>query len=350
MLKTSYEPQNILVVMHRALGDSVFGLAALRYLRTVFPKAKVTYALPRWITPLYLELDCDADRVLPMELSSISGVWDFVSEIRREKYDLVFELQQSGRTRKILKAASLALNFRYIFHNHHLKQGQFIFEQGIRKAITQRHLDTIYSYIKSLNSEAAYPNYLEFAPLLKTKNKLEKKKQIVLGLVASKEEKKWPVESFAALAKSLRTTHPDLSFLVPISSSEEDRKLAEKFLLSFNDSCVEVVQLSLSELALKISQASFYLGNDTGLKHIAAAFGLKTITFFGPEEPLEWHPYDLRRHLFFWAHGFDARTKMGLPCLLKQFDNSKKLEEISVEEVSRVLKDADFFSSDAIAP
>lgn len=336
--------------MHRALGDSVFGLAALRYLRTVFPNAKVTYALPRWITPLYLELDYDADRVLPMELGSISGVWDFFCQMKREKFDLVFELQQSGRTRKILKMASIALNFRYIFHNHHLKHGQFIFEQGIRKPITQRHLDTIYSYVRELNPKAVYPHYLDFTPQLKTKNHLVKNNQIVLGLVASKDEKKWPVESFALLAKELLASHSDISFLIPISSSQEDRTLAEKFLLSFNDPRVEVVQLSLNDLALRISQASFYLGNDTGLKHIAAAFGLKTVTFFGPEEPLEWHPYDLCRHLFFWAHGFDARLEMSLPCLLKQFDNSRKLADISVQEVSAVLKKFDFFSKVATAP
>jgi ADP-heptose:LPS heptosyltransferase len=49
-------------------------------------------------------------------------------------------------------------------------------------------------------------------------------------------------------------------------------------------------------LAARISGLNVLLGNDSGPRHLASALGVPTVTLFGPEHPLEWHPYSVDRH------------------------------------------------------
>jgi len=38
------------------------------------------------------------------------------------------------------------------------------------------------------------------------------------------------------------------------------------------------------------------VGSDSGVKHLACAFNIPTVTLFGPESVGEWHGYDSVRH------------------------------------------------------
>ena len=76
---------------------------------------------------------------------------------------------------------------------------------------------------------------------------------------------------------------------------EIERKLKESGL----PNQVEFLKSSLSNLNEHLAGSVCYIGNDTGLKHICIALGVKTFTFFGPEPPLEWHPYDKVKHPYY---------------------------------------------------
>ena len=45
-----------------------------------------------------------------------------------------------------------------------------------------------------------------------------------------------------------------------------------------------------------LSNSQFYIGSDSGVKHLAIALGLKSLTLFGPESIGEWHGYRLDRN------------------------------------------------------
>lgn len=47
---------------------------------------------------------------------------------------------------------------------------------------------------------------------------------------------------------------------------------------------------NLGELARWISGASLFIGNDSGITHLAAALGVRTIALFGPTDPAVWCP------------------------------------------------------------
>ncbi len=51
-----------------------------------------------------------------------------------------------------------------------------------------------------------------------------------------------------------------------------------------------LVDAPLLEVAQHLRQCQRYLGNDSGITHLAAMLGIPTIALFGPSDPAVWRP------------------------------------------------------------
>jgi heptosyltransferase-2/heptosyltransferase-3 len=103
--------------------------------------------------------------------------------------------------------------------------------------------------------------------------------------------KRWPAERFGELASDLVQRH-DASIVVV--GSESDRS-ATQATIDFTDAHVTDLaeQLSVSELAAVCERSQLYVGNDSGMSHLAAAVGTPTVTIFGPTSPAIYRPLGL---------------------------------------------------------
>ncbi len=63
---------------------------------------------------------------------------------------------------------------------------------------------------------------------------------------------------------------------------------------------ITVENWRLGRLAALISESSLYLGNDSGITHLAAACGTPTIALFGPTDPRAWAPRGPRVKIVRW--------------------------------------------------
>jgi ADP-heptose:LPS heptosyltransferase len=97
----------------------------------------------------------------------------------------------------------------------------------------------------------------------------------------------WNIDNFLAIAKMLTSKGAEAVFV--LGPAEEER---------FDDltrAKIRVVakvlaNLSLREVVSVMSCARGYLGNDSGITHLAAALGLPTAAIFGPTEPAVYGP------------------------------------------------------------
>jgi hypothetical protein len=86
--------------------------------------------------------------------------------------------------------------------------------------------------------------------------------------------KNWPLEKFRQLARGLERTMP-----VSWCAGPDDPPLAG------------AVQIDdLYELACWLAKARLYVGNDSGITHLAAAVGTPVLALFGPTDPAVWAP------------------------------------------------------------
>jgi heptosyltransferase II len=324
----------ILVVKNRALGDAVIGVATIQYLRTIFPDSEIVYAVPEWVAPLFEQLSGDYTRVLPLKIKSL---WQFYKSLKKEKFDIIFELQQRGTTANLLKIFTFFSRVPYFFHNHNVFEKTEIHDQGVIKPIIQRDLDGVWSILRRFYPQLPTPNYLSFTPKLQLKNSAIFHDQIIFGVVATKETKMWPLEHYVSLASSLISNQPDLNIIIPLSKSSADSQIEKRLVqLNLPKQC-HMIKVSLDKLPEYLCRAKVYIGNDTGLKHICIALGVKTVTLFGPESPNEWHPYDSSKHPFLYQDPLACRVLNGHYCGLENCDSMICLNQFLPSDVIKLI-------------
>lgn len=304
------------------------GLSAVSYIRTLYPEAKLYYALPEWIVPLYKNVETDVDEFIPLSLKNIFGWWKLRKVLFSKSIDLIYEMHLSGRTEKFFNLYEKVYKIPYHFHNHHKKSGGVVRDQGVIKPLIQRDLDGVWSH---LSGKGEPPSYLDFEPKMKINSKT--KDQIVLGVVATRETKMWPIEYYADLLKKISELSPETKILIPLSSGERDQQIQKELEGYGVTNQIEFLKVGLDELPQHLAGSKLYLGNDTGLKHICIALGIKSFTFFGPEPPLEWHPYNEDEHSYFYIPDLECRTRTHHYCGLSQCDSMICLNQITVDHV-----------------
>jgi hypothetical protein len=95
--------------------------------------------------------------------------------------------------------------------------------------------------------------------------------------------KAWPAERFAAL---VRHHAPGQGWLLVAGPADGD---AVRTLLSV-PRVVVARELPVRVLAAVLSRARLFVGNDSGVSHLAAAAGAPTLALFGPTDPAQWSP------------------------------------------------------------
>ena len=113
------KPKNILLVKNRALGDAIISISAGRYLKSLFPEAKITFATPAWTQPVFTGLDHPFDGFIPLQIRNIVDVYKFWTILKAEEFDFIYELHWGPRTGRILKLFSKLNSIAYGYLNHH---------------------------------------------------------------------------------------------------------------------------------------------------------------------------------------------------------------------------------------
>jgi heptosyltransferase-3 len=97
--------------------------------------------------------------------------------------------------------------------------------------------------------------------------------------------KNWPVPSFAALARRLAG---DRGWLLVEGPADEAA------VATLRREAVVAKQLPPRVLGALLSRSGNFVGNDSGVSHLAAAFGAPVVALFGPTDPKVWRPLGTR--------------------------------------------------------
>ncbi len=96
--------------------------------------------------------------------------------------------------------------------------------------------------------------------------------------------KNWPTGGFAALAEAIAPQEP---FALVAGPADGEASTA---LAAMAPRAVVLRELPVRLLGGVLSRAALYVGNDSGVSHLAAAFGAPTLALFGPTDPATWAP------------------------------------------------------------
>lgn len=123
--------------------------------------------------------------------------------------------------------------------------------------------------------------------LLTESNLGASQKLVVIQPGSGGKEKCWYVGNFLALAAGLASEGFEVVFL--LGPAERDR-LGTATMRQINAAAPCLTDLSLAEVVGLLSCADAFVGNDSGITHLAGAMGVKTAAIFGPTNPAIYSP------------------------------------------------------------
>jgi ADP-heptose:LPS heptosyltransferase len=110
---------------------------------------------------------------------------------------------------------------------------------------------------------------------------------------AAEAARRWPAERWRAVVSALGEP-------VIVTGGPDERALAEH-IAAGTTATVRAGDTDLGQLAALVAGAGRVICGDTGVAHLATAFGIPSVVLFGPTPPSEWGPPPGGPHRALWA-------------------------------------------------
>ncbi|MFA5251729.1 MAG: glycosyltransferase family 9 protein [Phycisphaerae bacterium] len=123
--------------------------------------------------------------------------------------------------------------------------------------------------------------------LLEEINAGHSEKLIVIQPGSGGLHKCWHLDNFLSTAKAMASEGADVIFLLGPAEME---RLSTSTISRIESISKILTNLSLADVLAVLSNANGYIGNDSGITHLAAALGIQTAAVFGPTDPAVYGP------------------------------------------------------------
>jgi ADP-heptose:LPS heptosyltransferase len=291
----------IVLILPCCIGDVVMATPTLQALRNAYPDAHITWAVGGW-SRRAIEYHAALDAILDtgqaaLPVKSVRGFFSFVRKLRAGKFDLAVSLVRSP-----LMSAAVWLSG--IPQRAGLDSNGRGFGYNVRAPIDPneaRQEAEIYLHVPRVMGIDTTGLMLNLPVLESARNHIQSllteqgKPYFVVhpgggsnpGMMM--DSKRWSVEYFAAVTDTLATELDAVPILIGGPADSELVNHLKKQLKTLAQAFIG--ELSFPEVGALAAAALFYIGNDTGLTHLAAASGAKTIMILGPSDPKRYAPY-----------------------------------------------------------
>jgi ADP-heptose:LPS heptosyltransferase len=135
--------------------------------------------------------------------------------------------------------------------------------------------------------KAAKTDITEGKKLLKDLNVKPSQKLAVIHPGSGSPRKSSHLDNFLAVAEKLSAKNAEVLFLLGPAEIEKFSKTALK---NIHNTAKTLTNLSLIDVLRLLSCAELFVGNDSGITHLAAGLGIRTVAIFGPSNPVIYKP------------------------------------------------------------
>ena len=296
--------QRIVVRGTNWVGDAVMTIPALREVRRLFPDAHLTLATRSWARELFADADF-IDDLLVNDRRGPGAVWGQVHEWKSRKFDLAILFQNAFEAALIPALARVPFRIGYA-----TERRGFLLTHSLPLPVWRGSKHEVFYY---LNIVAALERLIkggerkpdDYEPELQLRISEGRRASAVNFLVRhgvdgerklialcpgsiNSRAKRWPAESFAALADLLIDRKAQVLL---IGSTEELDVSLEVARRMRHEPIMLTGKTNLSQALEVLDTVDLLITNDTGPAHIAAALGRPTLVIFGPTNPLTTRPF-----------------------------------------------------------
>lgn len=332
--------RRVLVVRLRSIGDTVLATPSLYALRRFLPHARIDVLLEDWVAPL-LDGSQDVDRILTIRRESMRARLGVARELRASRYDVAFNLH-GGSTATLLTRASGATHrvgyrdYRYHFlhtdatlpaaalwqrpQTHSAEQQLALLgwtgvpvsdRPPARLVVIERAAQSIARRLEASRLDASQP----FA---------------LIHPAAAFASKTWDVQRFARVVEYLR----EQGLASVAVAAPHETQVVRSLEREAQTRVVSLTDLALPEVTALAARARLFVGNDSGIAHIAAATRTPSVVVFGSSNVAHWRP---------WTDAPAEVVREEMPCApcagytCAAFDAPECIRRIPVERVAAAI-------------
>ena len=328
--------RKLLVIRLRSIGDTVLATPSLVALRRFLPHTKIDILLEDWVAPV-LDGSPLVDRVISIPRHSNAARARIARDLHRAGYDVVYNLH-GGTTATFLARASGATHrvgyahYQYArLHNHVAPSPQEIWSRPTLHSVEQQLALIGWTGVPVSDRPPAQLAVTEKAArsIAGRLAAHEIHDALPIALVhpaAAFETKRWPADNFARITEEVASR----GFTPVAIVSPPERQILESLIQQSSARVIGLTDLSLPEITALAARAGLFVGNDSGIAHMAAAVNTPCVVVFGSSNVAHWRP---------WTKGNSEVVREEMKCqpchgyFCAEFETPQCILRIPVERV-----------------
>lgn len=259
------------------LGDAVVSTVFITRLKNRFRDAEISVLGPTALASIY-ETHPDVASVLPAYSGSGQTLFRLSKQIQEASFDAAYVLPRSFRTALEVKLAGIPKRIGFAGDGRRwLLTDAVPYDATLLYA--HRYLKLIHE--ETLPLESVRPHF----PKGKTPPAFTSLKSPLIGMapMSVAPARAWDKDRFIEAAKQLTK---DTSATVVLFGTAREKATTAFIQSALGEAAVDTAgQLSLPELGAVLSMCDVFIGNDSGLMHVASALRIPSVILFGASDP-----------------------------------------------------------------
>lgn len=281
----------ILIYLPRLLGPSILSVPFIRSLQDNFPASQISLITNEKFDPLFRTILPEYEQIPLPEIKDIPRVKSTSSRLKKMGFDVGVLLDDSFSSALIFYLARIHERWGYD------REGRgFMLTKKMKVKATDPQLHLQDYYLNILNKlglkisdkspKIALPSNLLHQAREKLKETGINPEKPIIAIKSTSgygRSRVWPVDHQIDLIRRLVS---ELKVQVLLLGSSSGQELGQKIKSEFNGQVIDLIgQLSLPEIPGLLAQTKVFLGNDSGLTHLANFLGIPVVALYGPTDP-----------------------------------------------------------------
>jgi len=333
--------RRVLVVRLRSIGDTVLATPSLYALRRFLPDAQIDLLLEDWVAPL-LNGSPDVSRIITVKRGSTASRLSVVRQLRAARYDVAYNLHGGSTAALLMRASGARHRVGYadyrlsVLHNHAAPPASELWRREKTHSVEQQLALAGWTGVPVSDRPATRLFVTDDAASaierkLRAANLPATQSFALFHPAAAFDSKRWDARNFARVADSLAAR----GLAVVAVAAPGEREVVSAFSESANVRVVSFNDLTLPEVSALAARASLFIGNDSGIAHIAAAVGTPSVVVFGSSNVAHWRP---------WSSAPAEVVREEMPCApcagytCGEFAEAQCIRRVTVERVSTAVE------------
>jgi len=280
--------KKILFITLSNIGDAVMTTPVLQALHELYPEAVIDIVGDQRSSEIFKHCPYRGEIFHKQKNIFLRGVPALLTVLWGQSYDLIVDIRTDGL------AYLLPAGKRYTKLNR-IKTGVHSVQQhlGIISKIYQGDPPQCHVWTSSIENKFAKEALGDYYG----------KRLLGLGTGANAEKKIWPRENYLSLVEKFGNDFAAVVYLGDKQDKEHSNYISSRTDVPSINLCGRTSILE----AVAIQQClDFFVGNDSGLGHLASAAGIPTLTVFGTGEPDRYRPWGVKS---LWLQGKDNNLR-----------------------------------------